>query len=58
LVVAAVDPGTIGPANPAAGKRSQGASAAFLCDAFRCLPEIADADAVVAVLKSTRHGLA
>jgi uncharacterized protein YyaL (SSP411 family) len=58
LVIAAVDPASISPTNPAAGKRPQGASALFLCDTFRCLPEVADADAVVAVLKSTRRGLA
>jgi uncharacterized protein YyaL (SSP411 family) len=58
LVLAAVDPATIGPANPAAGKRPRGDAALFLCDAFRCLPEVADANEAAALLRSTRRGLA
>ena len=58
LVVAVVDPGMIGPANPAAGKRPRGAAALFLCDAFRCLPEVAEANTILDTLKSTRRGLA
>jgi uncharacterized protein YyaL (SSP411 family) len=58
LIVAAVDPGLIGPANPAAGKQPQGAAAVFLCDAFRCLPEIAEPEALTATLRETRRGLA
>ena len=43
LLAARVQPETIRAGHPAEGKRPSGAAALFLCDAFRCLPELASA---------------
>jgi uncharacterized protein YyaL (SSP411 family) len=58
LLAAYVRPETIRPGHPAEGKRPTGSAALFLCDAFRCLPEIATADEARAALGRTRSGLA
>ena len=59
LFVARVGSQAIRPGHPAEGKRpTHGAAALFLCDAFRCLPEIASPAAAAETLAETRHGLA
>ena len=44
--------------HPAHAKRPTGKAAVFLCDAFRCLPELPTPDAVTEALQQTRPGLA
>ena len=44
--------------HPAEGKRPSGAAAMFLCDAFRCLPEMASVSDAADALAATRHGIA
>jgi hypothetical protein len=47
------------PGHPAEGKRpSHSTAALFLCDALRCLPEIAPEDDAARTLVGTRQGLA
>jgi uncharacterized protein YyaL (SSP411 family) len=58
LLAAEVKPETIRAGHPAAGKRPRGKGALFLCDAFRCLPEIITADDARESLAKTRSGLA
>jgi uncharacterized protein YyaL (SSP411 family) len=43
--------------HPAEGKRPTGAAAMFLCDAFKCLPELASAGEAAEMLEKTRTGL-
>ena len=58
LVVLEVDDNTLPDGHPAAGKVPRGGTAAlFLCDAFRCLPEIASPVDAQRTLKQTRSGL-
>jgi hypothetical protein len=57
LVVLEVDDNTLPDGHPAAGKTpADGAAAMFLCDAFRCLPQIDDANEARAALGRSRHG--
>jgi uncharacterized protein len=59
LVAVSPDPDQIPQGHPAAGKRPSKASAAvFLCDPFRCLPELVSRDEVTETLARTRRGLA
>jgi uncharacterized protein YyaL (SSP411 family) len=58
MIAAAVKPGTIRAGHPADGKHPTQAAALFLCDAFRCLPEITAIDAAKTTLAATRRGLA
>jgi uncharacterized protein YyaL (SSP411 family) len=58
LLVARAAPADLPPGHPAGGKRPSDAAALFLCDAFRCLPEIATAKAARETLSETRRGLA
>ena len=58
LLVTSAEPGSVAPSHPAHGKRPTGRAAAFLCDAFRCLPEIAEPGELAALLRETRRGLA
>jgi uncharacterized protein YyaL (SSP411 family) len=58
LFIARVDPGMLSPGHPAYGKRHSGGAALFLCDALRCLPEIATSNEATATLAHTRSGLA
>jgi uncharacterized protein YyaL (SSP411 family) len=45
------------PGHPAEGKKpTRGEAALFLCDAMRCLPEIASAEAAKSALAETREG--
>jgi hypothetical protein len=46
------------PGHPAHGKFPREDVGAFLCDAFRCLPELADPADIAAALARTRTGLA
>jgi uncharacterized protein len=57
LIAAWVKPETIRSGHPAEGKRPSGKGALFLCDAFRCLPEIVTADAARETFARTRDGL-
>lgn len=58
MLTVSAAPEAIPAGHPAYGKRPSGASALFICDAFRCLPELASADAAAAALAETRRGLA
>jgi phosphoglycerate dehydrogenase-like enzyme len=58
LLAARVRPETIRAGHPAEGKRPSGPAALFLCDAFRCLPELASLEDVETALRGTRRGLA
>jgi hypothetical protein len=59
LLVAHIKPGAVGPGHPAQGKQpTQSKAALFLCDAFRCLPEIASPGEATQALGQTRKGLA
>jgi uncharacterized protein YyaL (SSP411 family) len=59
LLATALAPDAIPPGHPAAGKRpTKGASALYLCDATRCLPELSSAQEAAAALAATRRGLA
>ncbi len=59
LFVMKTDPKFLRPGHPAAGKvPTKGAAALFLCDAFRCLPELVSEDEAHAALTETRRGLA
>ena len=58
LLIVSADPTTIPAGHPAYGKRPSGDAALFLCDAFRCLPEIAAAEAATDTLARTRAGFA
>jgi uncharacterized protein YyaL (SSP411 family) len=58
LFSAQVSPEAIRKGHPAEGKRPTHSSAAlFLCDAFRCLPEIATDKDAIKELSATRRGL-
>jgi len=57
LLAADVKAETIRRGHPAEGKRPSGRAALFLCDAFRCLPEITTADDARQTLAKTRAGL-
>jgi uncharacterized protein YyaL (SSP411 family) len=58
LVVLEVSDNTLPTGHPAAGKTSSGSAAAlFLCDAFRCLPEMTSLLDAQDALKETRSGL-
>ncbi len=58
LLAAPIKPETVRAGHPANGKRPTASAALFLCDAFRCLPEVASASEAVETLKATRRGLA
>ncbi len=59
LLAAHVDPDSVRTGHPAEGKRpTQSDAALFLCDAFRCLPEIATPTDAKEALDSSRAGLA
>ena len=58
LLAARVRPETIRAGHPAEGKRPSGPAALFLCDAFRCLPEIASRRRRRRRFAATRRGLA
>ena len=58
LFASHVQPEWIRKGHPADGKQPKGSAAMFLCDAFRCLPEIASATDAADTLKQTRSGLA
>jgi uncharacterized protein YyaL (SSP411 family) len=59
LFLSRADPAALPPGHPAYGKRpGAGPAALFLCDAFRCLPEITDANVASDMLSATRRGLA
>jgi uncharacterized protein YyaL (SSP411 family) len=58
LLASRVRPDAIRKGHPAEGKQPKGSSAMFLCDALRCLPEIASASAATETLRGTRRGLA
>jgi hypothetical protein len=58
LLVACIEPSRLAPSHPAHGKRPSGDAALFLCDAFRCLPEIANPTEAAETLTATRGGLA
>ena len=59
LLAAHVDPAAIRAGRPAEGKRpTRSAVALFLCDAFRCLPELASLEDAETALRGTRRGLA
>jgi hypothetical protein len=59
MIVAHVRPEAIRKGHPAEGKRPTSSEAAlFLCDAFRCLPEIASPANAAETVKATRRGLA
>ncbi len=58
LFVASVAPDDLPEGHPAHGKRPTGDAALFLCDAFRCLPEIATAGEAARILADSRGGLA
>ena len=58
LFASHVRPESIRKGHPAEGKQPKGSAAMFLCDAFRCLPEIASASNAAETLKATRRGLA
>ena len=59
LFVARASPETLPADHPAAGKKpTHGPAALFLCDAIRCLPEIAAPDEATKILADTRRGLA
>jgi len=58
LVAVSPGPDQIPAGHPAAGKHPSKASAAvFLCDAFRCLPEISSTHKVEKALGETRRGI-
>jgi uncharacterized protein len=57
LLIAQVDASAIPASHPASGKRPTGPAGLFLCDASRCLPEIATAKKATEVLQHTRAGL-
>ncbi len=58
LFIANPASGSVRAGHPAHGKAPSKANAAlFLCDAFRCLPEIATPDAAAETLRRTRSGL-
>ena len=59
LFIANPESASIRPGHPAHGKSPSKANAAlFLCDAFRCLPEIATPEEAAETLRRTRSGLA
>jgi uncharacterized protein YyaL (SSP411 family) len=59
LIISTSPAEAIKPGHPAAGKRpTKGASALFLCDALRCLPELATPAEATKALLETRRGLA
>ena len=58
LFASHVRPESIRKGHPAEGKQPKGSAAMFLCDAFRCLPEIASASNAAETLNATRRGLA
>ena len=57
LLIAQVDASAIPAGHPASGKRPAGSAGLFLCDASRCLPEIATAEDATEALRRTRSGL-
>jgi uncharacterized protein YyaL (SSP411 family) len=57
LLAAEIKPEIIRAGHPAEGKRPSGRGALFLCDAFRCLPEITSADDARETFSRTRSGL-
>jgi hypothetical protein len=59
LIAARIEPDAVRAGHPAEGKRPTRSEAAlFLCDAFRCLPEIASPEGATEALRSSRSGLA
>jgi hypothetical protein len=58
LLAARVKPDSVRKGHPAEGKQPKGTAGLFLCDAFRCLPEIASAPEAGKTLEATRRGLA
>ncbi len=58
LLTARVDTSASPAGHPAFGKRPTGSAGLFLCDAFRCLPELAAPSAARETLALTRMGLA
>jgi len=54
LLIAQVDASAIPASHPASGKRPSGSAGLFLCDASRCLPEIAAAEEATEALRRTR----
>ena len=59
LLAAHIEPNAIHAGHPAEGKQpTQSDAALFLCDAVRCLPEIASAEAASEALARSRSGLA
>jgi uncharacterized protein YyaL (SSP411 family) len=58
LFASQVRPASIREGHPAFDKQPKGSAAMFLCDAFRCLPELASASEAAETLKATRPGLA
>ena len=57
LLIAQVGASAIPAGHPASGKRPSGSAGLFLCDASRCLPEIAMAEDAIKTLRRTRSGL-
>jgi uncharacterized protein YyaL (SSP411 family) len=57
LLASRVRPDAIRKGHPAEGKQPKGSAAMFLCDALRCLPEIASASEAAKTLGATRRGL-
>jgi uncharacterized protein YyaL (SSP411 family) len=58
LLLASPEDAPAGDRHPAAGKRPRGGEAAlFLCDAFRCLPEVVSPTEAAKALWETRTGL-
>jgi len=57
LWAAEIKPEIIRAGHPAEGKTPSGKGALFLCDAFRCLPEITSADEARETFSRTRGGL-
>jgi hypothetical protein len=58
LLAARIAPDTVRAGHPAKGKKPTGSAALFLCDALRCLPEIASAEEARPALERTRGRLA
>lgn len=58
LLAAPIEPQDVRPGHPADGKRPTGSAALFLCDAVRCLPEIATPHEAASALNGSRTGLA
>jgi uncharacterized protein YyaL (SSP411 family) len=59
LFAACIKPEAVREGHPAHGKRpARSAAALFLCDAFRCLPEIDHAADAAETLRNTRAGMA